>query len=92
MKVLMQAKGGLGKYFVEFKPIHDEWYSWKTGEGELKILHEKCYFRIISKPNEMLSFMKETDQAVCAFCGVEAPNSVKQFILLANGVRGYEAK
>lgn len=84
----MQTKGGLGKYFVEFKPIHNDWYSWINMDGELKILHEKCYYIIATNRKETLEHLR--DEGVCARCGVEAPDSVKQFILLSNGVQKYE--
>lgn len=91
MKALMQAKAGLGTlgyYYVEFKPIHDDWLSWKTAEGELKLIHEKCYYAIAINHKAGLGALG--GEGICARCGVEAPSTVQQFVLLANGVRGYE--
>ena len=79
----------MGSYYVEFKPIHNDWYSWVNADGELKILHEKCYYAIATNHKEALGHARE--EGVCAKCGVEAPESVKQFVLLANGVHSYES-
>ena len=85
----MQAKGGLGRFFVDFTPIHDDWLSWKTYSGELEIIHERCFHIIAIDNKEALRYLGS--KGVCAKCGVEAPRDLQQFILLANGVRGYEA-
>lgn len=89
MRVLMSTKGGLGQYYIEFKPIADDWLSWKTAEGELKIIHEKCWHVIAIDHNKKeLGYL--AGEGICARCGREAPSTVRQFILLANGVRDYE--
>ena len=83
-----------GAHMVELTPIHNDWLSWKTQDGSLKIIHEKCYFRLVLPRaripgTEGLSHMK-SEKVVCAYCGRGAPSSVEQFILLANTIQKYE--
>ena len=92
MRVLFVDKhGGLGDGYhtVEFTPVADDWLSWKTFNKELKIIHERCYHRLAMEHPGKLTHIDA--QGVCALCGVEAPDGVQQFILLANAVRGYDA-
>jgi hypothetical protein len=86
MKVLM-PKGRFdgGSYYVNFTPIHNDWLSWKSHSGDIKIIHEKCYFQLMFDNNEGLPHVQK-EEAICAYCGIEAPDTVQQFILIANGV------
>jgi len=87
MKVLFVGKKGLGDFFVEFKPIAEDWLTWKGGiTGEMKLIHEKCYYKLAMKKDIDLKYILGTG---CTFCGEEAPENVKNFISLANGLKDY---
>lgn len=90
MKALIFDKGGatLGYYITEFKPIADDWYSWNTHSKQVKVIHEKCYFKLVINQPSTLKHISE--EGVCAFCGESSPESVQQFVFLANAVKEYK--
>jgi len=88
MKALFVNKKGLGEFFIDFKPIDEDWFTWKASiTGYMKLIHEKCYFKIAMGINDDLPFLSGDG---CTFCGDPAPESVYKFISLANKLKDYK--
>jgi len=87
MKVLFVGKKGLGEFFVEFKHLSDDWLTWQASSTkDMKLIHEKCYFKIAVGWADDLPFIKEDG---CTLCGEEAPRNIQALIGLANGLKDY---
>jgi len=93
MKALMYIKTNVSStagYLVEFKPIDNEWLAWKSQNGDFKLLHEKCYHKIILERKLLKSteiFDIESIEGICTLCKIKAPSHVKQFIYLVNATK-----
>jgi len=84
--LIIDKKGTIGAFLVDFKPIANDWLSWQTHDRKIKLIHERCYHRLAIEHSDV-SYLNSP--GVCCFCGVEAPELVQQFVLLAGAVRGY---